>query len=533
MKNIVIVGGGTAGWLTALYANKNFPNDNITLIESDEIGILGAGEGTSTNFIDFIKYLDLDFTRLIKQTNATLKVGIKFTNWSNNNKYYYHGFGSKHNQDFGNYKHFIPEEQDIFLSDYTFPNALISEIDFNNTTDSENVFFKDLLEEDNFFQTMSEQNKVLFSVNESKIQGNGLMKKLNQYYRYALHFDARELAKFLSAVGASRGINRIEGKIVSLNSLENNDIESLVLESGQVLDSDFIFDCSGFSRLIIGKHFKSEWISFKDQLPMKKAIPFFIEIDKENIPPYTESIAMNYGWMWKIPLQHRYGCGYVFDSDYITQEEAVIEIEKFLGFEPKYPKENKGSFDFNPGCFNDVLINNVLCVGLSSGFIEPLEATSITQSIILLTRFFSNPALLLKRNQSVVDIFNKKYVEDSRYVVDFVQLHYFTNKTNTKFWSEFIEKNKISESLKHKMLLMNESVLLNEDTITMFAPDSYYAVANGLNLLNKENIKNHYKSLGFDQFIPKIKNKKNIKEGLEKSFLSHKDFLKYVGDLND
>ena len=121
----------------------------------------------------------------------------------------------------------------------------------------------------------------------------------------------------------------------------------------------------------------------------KKAIPFFLEMDKE-IPPYTEAIAMDYGWMWKIPTQDRYGCGYVYDSNYISDDDAIKEIENYLGFEPQYPRKEKGAFSFSAGCFEDIWIKNCLSVGLSAGFLEPLEATSIMQTIFALKRFMSD-----------------------------------------------------------------------------------------------------------------------------------------------
>jgi tryptophan halogenase len=492
MKNIVIVGGGSSGWITALYAQKNYPNDNIIVIESNEIGILGVGEGTQVNVVGFMKDLGISIEDLIKNTGSTLKSGTKFTNWSKDNDFYYHPFGGEPVDHGINFEEIVTKKYDPIID-------------------------------------VCENNKVMFSFTKNKEMSNNLLKNLNQHFRYAVHFDAKLLAKYLSTVGVLRGIKKIEGKIISINSKENKDIESLLLENSQVIKSDFIFDCTGFSRLIIQKHFNSNWISFSERLSMKKAIPFFLEIDKENIPPYTEAIAMNYGWMWKIPLQHRYGCGYVFDSDYITKEQAYLEIEQFLGFKPLYAKPDQGLIDFNPGCFEEILKNNVLAIGLSASFVEPLEATSINNFVTTLNSFFSNKSLMFSKEQEDIDNFNKKYVKEYEKIVDFIQLHYFTNKTNTLFWSEFREKNKVSFELNYKLFLMNNLYEIKNNVVQGFTGASYKIIGKGIHLLHKEKIKTFYSSN--NKKYLNLKNKKETKRF--NSFLTHSQFLKYLGGLND
>lgn len=518
MKNLVIVGGGTAGWLTAIYAKRTFQNYNVTLVESRDIGILGAGEGSTALFVDFLDYLEISVEDLVRSTKATIKSGIKFTGWSDKNEKYYHGFKIRSNS-------LAIDSLNSLDSTFKYPEVSLSNlISFYN---EENV------EDYDFVANVSEENKVLLNYNDNVPPFINTLSSFNKYANYSLHFDARILAEYLANFGISKGINYVEGKVVSLNSANSNDISSITLDNGIEINTDFIFDCSGFAKLIIGKHFNSEWISFKDKLPMKKAIPFFLDIDKDNIPPYTEAIAMNYGWMWKIPLQHRYGCGYVFDSDYISEDEAIKELEEFLGFEPHYPRKDKGSFNFDPGCFSSVLKNNVLAVGLSSGFVEPLEATSIMQAIILLKRLFTNPSLMFEQNKDAVDKFNSEYVEDCQEVSDFIQMHYLTDKTNTDFWKNFREKTPISESLKNKILILNSSLLLQKDCGGLFPSDSYYLVANGLNLLNRGNIIKQYNHLKLYELEETRINQKETQNNFKKSFLNHSDFLRVLGGLND
>jgi|688.fasta_scaffold63549_3 tryptophan halogenase len=518
MKNLVIVGGGTAGWLTAIYAKRTFPDHIITLVESRDIGILGAGEGSTAIFVDFLDYLEISVQDLIKEAKATIKSGIKFTGWSSDNDKYYHGFKIRSNS-------LAIDSLNSLDSSFKYPAVSLSNlISFYNN---------ERVEDYDFVANVSEQNKVLVNYNESVPPNPNTLLSFNKYANYSLHFDARILAEYLSNFGISKGINYVEGKVSDLHSLDGENISSISLENGISIDTDFIFDCSGFAKLIIGKHFKSQWISFKDKLPMKKAIPFFIDIDKDNIPPYTESIAMNYGWMWKIPLQHRYGCGYVFDSDYISEEEAIQEIEEFLGFEPNYPKKDKGSFNFEPGCFSTVLNKNVIAVGLASGFVEPLEATSIMQTIVLLKRLFTDPSLMFEPNQDMVDRFNSEYVSDCEEVADFIQMHYLTNKTNTDFWKNFKEKNLVSQSLEKKILILNNSLLLQEDSGTLFPSDSYYLVAKGLGLLSQDNMVKQYNYLNLSDLEDTRKNQKLTQKKFMNSFLSHSFFLKELGGLSD
>jgi tryptophan halogenase len=514
MKNFVVVGGGTAGWITALYMQKSFPDKNITLIESSEIGILGAGEGSTPSLIAFFDWVGIPVSEIIKNTGATLKSGIKFTNWSGDNKFYYHGF---------------PTEGTLFSKNlinssygvYDFPRVPISYI-IDEVENPNNVYKN---ETESF-----ENNKVPFVYGEGVSPDADRILHLNRHAGYSLHFDARKMAVFLEGVGKSRGIKVIDAKVNKLNSDKSGNITSIELDNNKIVISDFVFDCSGFARLIIGKHFNSEWTSFSDKLPMKKAIPFFLDIDKENIPPYTEAIAMKYGWMWKIPLQHRYGCGYVFDSDFISEEDAKLEIENFLGHTIESPK----TFSFNPGSFNKVWINNCLAVGLSAGFVEPLEATAIWQLIKQLRAFTINRNTVLNPNQEYIDIFNEKNLRGSLDVVDFLYLHYYTERNDTDFWKNFNTNNIMPDTLKRKLCLINNSVLENEDCgYENFESSSYYQVAIGNKIISKENLKNIYTNNYYQNISYINKAQQDIQKNISKIFMDHSEFLRYLGGLSD
>lgn len=514
--NIVIVGGGTAGWVTALYAKKMYPNENITLIQSPEIGILGAGEGSTPRLLNLFSFLDISLEELIKKTKSTIKVGIKFSNWSKDKDNYFHNFlNSK-----------------MFFSDYLTHESVdffkLPLLPYEKLLDIQNKSQSLVLNE------ILNNGNVPFSIDIAKNAENKMDKVLS-YSFYSIHFDAKLLAIFLSEIGTSRGIQLIEDDVVKIKTNKNNDIVELILKNKKNILTDFVFDCSGFSRLIIGKHYNSKWKSFSEFLPMKKALPFFIEMDKDSIPAYTEAIAMDYGWMWKIPLQHRYGCGYVFDSDYIDEDQAKEEIEKFLGFKPFYPRETKGAFSFNPGCFEEVWINNCLAVGLSSAFVEPLEATSLGQTVDLLQKFFTSKHLIFSNNKTEKKLFNKNYLTTTEEIVDFLCLHYVTNKDNSEFWKHFNKKNKKSKKLTNYLKLgknfnLKHSSFMGDEFFTL---ENYYEIIFGNKIFNKKHLtkikKEYFETNNLNYFNDKILHKKNV----AKNFISHKYFLKFMGGLND
>ena len=471
--NIVIVGGGTAGWLTALYAQKIFPEKNIILVESEEYGILGAGEGSTPNFVHFLKFLEISIVDLIKNCNSTIKNGIKFTNWSNEQDYYFHPFESKSE---------VSNDYNFLLNNHYIEN----DANFSHFCAS---FQDHSLKDYSFIEKISNQLKVPYIQNSETGQ-------LDLLSEIAVHFDAKLLANYLRSVGEQRGILVKEGIVQKIFSDADGYINKIKTNKEEIL-CDFIFDCSGFKKFIIGNYYKSSWKSHSKNLPAKKAIPFFLKID-ENIPPYTEAIAMNFGWMWKIPLQDRYGCGYVFDSDYISDEDAVKEIEKYLGFEPIYPRKDKGAFNFEAGCFESIWIKNCLAVGLSSGFIEPLEATSIMQQIVILQKFFSDKENITTKNDFIKKRFNQLYVNETQEIVDFLYLHYVTNKKNNNFWKNFIKNNKMPNRINYILNVCKEKVLIGKFDLydsLVFQTFSYYYILIGNKIINKENLKGSSKLL--------------------------------------
>ena len=501
-KNVVIVGGGSAGWLTALMAKKSYPKANVTLIESEEIGILGAGESTVPPLLQFFRHLEVPFPVLVKHCDATVKNGIKFTNWHNDNEFYYHGF--------------IPNEV-LLGSNSVSPKLLDTSPRFVSS-----FVLNDGLKEVEFSEKLSEEGKVPF-IFKSKNNKNPMLDYEN-IGQFAFHVNATKLASKLKEIGMDRGINIIEGKVKEVSLDDKQYIESLILENNETVLCDFVFDCTGFNRLIIGKKFNSKWKSYKDFLPSDSAIPFFIDMTEE-IPPYTECIAMKYGWMWKIPLQSRFGCGYVYDSSLISEDEAVKEIEEFLGFIPDYPRKNKGGFSFNAGSYEETWINNCVAIGLAGNFIEPLEATSLWTTSAQLLDFFATPNWILNNGQRVRDEFNRNTLRLNERIVEFLYLHYMTTRTDTEFWKKFSYSGAPKE-LKMKLDLWKERLPNRIDGDPMWQSDSWTSVASGQNMMDRSLAKMYLEYTDqyqvamdtYDTFI-------NYRDYRVSQCVGHRDFL--------
>ena len=477
IDNIVVIGGGSAGWFTALSAKRAFPKKNITVIESEKYGILGAGEGTTPDIIRLLTSLNIPVSRLIANTDCTFKNGIKFINWNGDGSedYFFHCFD-------------VLPDQYRWLHYSTDPYICAGTTEFMyGCTKGEK------LNEYDFFSKASMQNKVPFYLKENHVdmQGDPIYKYQDVGY-YALHFDAAKLAVFLRGIAEERGIKRIEGIVSKYTSDSTGDVKVLVLESGKEVFSDFIFDCSGF-RSFFPTSFETEWESYEQYLPTDSALPFFIPIEEgEEIPSVTQAIAMKYGWAWKTPLQSRYGCGYVYDSSYISEEKAREEIYEVFGseLETKYiwPRSGKGSFKFKAGHYKQPWRNNVISIGLSSGFIEPLEATSMWITSTSLGQIFGSPENLYSRDQRVVDDFNNFFCIMSDQILDFIYYHFMTVREDTEFWKYFT-KDRAPQGLQRMLNLMEAKYINRDDIIENYWPVSSWLKV-GISHRNKNIIEN-------------------------------------------
>ena len=465
-----VVGGGTAGWLTALYLRMVYPNPMITVIESKEIGILGAGEGSTPQLVEMFNELNIPITDFTKYARGTFKNGIKFTNWNGDNTHYYHGFGH--------------------VNDLTVRRNLYTKIPISLL---ELIGNGQNLDELDITALASERNAVKFLINsllDNKSQNP--IKHFSNIGGHSVHFNAVMLAEHLKNVGRKRNIKIIEDTVQKVNTDNEGNIISLKLEFHEKVDTDFVFDCTGFRHLFIGNHYKSEWKSYKDYLPANRALAFTIPISENdpNLPPYTEAIAMKYGWTWKIPVQDRFGCGYVFDSRRITDDDAKEEIDEMTGIDTDIPR----AFSYEPGSYNNTWIKNCVAIGLSSGFIEPLEATSIWATILNLRNFFFCSKGLTCKDQNQIDHFNKQGCVIAESILRFVQFHYLTKRKDTIFWKNFAEEYKICDYTQWLISKNRDVGMLTEDSFpdTLFPQSSWLSVGAGIKFFNQEEAKKLY-----------------------------------------
>ena len=309
----------------------------------------------------------------------------------------------------------------------------------------------------------------------------------------SMHFDAVLLAKYLKRIAVSRRIRYIDDEVDKVITDDDGYIEALQTVTGDTYETDFVFDCSGFKRLIIGKHFDAPWKSYKESLPTNKAMPFFIDHDNTKVPPYTEAIAMKYGWVWKIPVEGRFGCGYVYDSDLVSDEQILEEIKEMFGSDVESPR----TFEFEAGRYETPWVKNCIAIGLSAGFIEPLEATSIMTSIISLGLFIPNNLGNILKDDFYIQKYNKHITSVHDDTFNFVFLHYLTKREDTEFWNSFKDRptpeaiQKFLEECKHT--IPDKRFLTSISSIYEVA--SWFSVGKGLRIFNRDKAADLYSGI--------------------------------------
>lgn len=444
IENIVIAGGGTAGWMTAAALAKLLgKNLNITLVESDDIGTVGVGEATIPPIRTFHKLLGINEQEVMRATHATFKLGIGFEHWGQQDKQYIHSFGVTGKECWaGEFHHF-------------WLHGLRKGINFD---------FGDYCYE----LQAAKANKFALSKNTP--------------INYAYHLDATLYAKYLQEFSKKLGVTRIEGKIKQVTKdSQSGEINSITLNSGQVIEGDLFIDCTGFRGLLIEQALHTGFDDWSHWLPCDSAVAVQTKSISEPIP-YTRSIAHKHGWQWKIPLQHRVGNGLVYCSKYCSDEDAVnhltANIEGEMITEPRVIK-------FNTGRRRKGWNKNCVAFGLSSGFIEPLESTSIhliMSGIIRLLRLFPFEGI----RQSAIDEYNSKLDSELNAVRDFIILHYkASQREDSDFWLH-CKNMEIPISLSHKMQLFKDTGRVFLDDGDIFRVDSWTQVMLGQGIMPEQ-----------------------------------------------
>jgi tryptophan halogenase len=415
-EKITIVGGGSAGWMTAAFLIKAFPQKEIVLIESPNIPIVGVGESTLGGIRNYCSYLEVDIKDFLQYTNGSLKMSIKFTD------FYKEDAGSFH------YPFGMPyfSETNRGQYDWLIAKALNPELPIQ---DFVNAYFP--------AAALFEQNK--FSENR-----DGLFDNFSPLRDVALHFDSVKFGGWLrERYAIPRGVKHILGEVKNINTDEHG-ISSLILENGLEHKSDLYIDCTGWKSLLLSETLKEPFISYKNILPNNKAwatqLPY-LNKEKE-LEPFTNCTAISNGWVWNIPLWSRIGTGYVYSNDFVSEENALEEFKNHLcSSKMIFPRtkneiENLNFKDITMriGIHKRTWVKNVVAIGLSAGFIEPLESNglfTVHEFLWRLLKTLQRPEI----NQIEKDYYNAATMELFNGFAQFVSQHYaFTQRSETEYW---------------------------------------------------------------------------------------------------
>lgn len=454
---IVIVGGGTAGWLAALMVAKSQGDSHqITVIESSKIGIVGAGEGSTGYLTDIIQGNNWDYGcnegDFLRETSATVKLGIKHRDW----KHLGHEYIAPIDGTISN----------VVGTDYLLCHALVNDEPFHCASLDGYMIERSL----SSFYPNEEENKMI------------------NMHSHAYHFDAHKVGKYFKKV-CGESVACIDAQVEHIEVNETGFITSVKLDNGQSINGDFFIDCTGFARLF-GKRLGVGWKSYREHLPVNTALPFFLPHDEdEKIDPVTIAWAQSAGWMWMIPTQERWGCGYVFDDSFISPGDAVAEIESTLNREI----EPIRVLSFDTGRSETLWHKNCLFVGLAAAFAEPLEATSIHSTIIQLNTFVFQhlrDAIDETCNPASIAIYNKSMIKMYDDFKDFLNIHYMSpQRDDSEFWRWMQSGETMTESSR-LILELQKTRLLRESDLEQYpghAGSSLYNwILAGLGYITKE-----------------------------------------------
>lgn len=444
IKKVLIVGGGTAGWMCAsVLLHTLSKHYEIQLIESDEISTVGVGEATIPSILNFNALLGIEENEFMRKTQATFKLGIQFKNWGTLGGTYIHGFGGMAIDtglvDFHHY--WLKMFQDGKVSQLDDYSVNLLACKFNKFTRADAA-----------------------KVNTPQAQ-----------IRHAFHFDAGLYAKFLREYSEKLGVRRTEGKITSVSQHpESGFVTSVNMENGDVHEADLFVDCSGFRGLLIEQTLHTGYDDWSHWLPCDSALAVPCE-SVSPLVPYTRSTAHGAGWQWRIPLQSRIGNGHVFSSRFMSQDEAsAILLSNLDGPALADPRLIR----FTTGKRKKFWNKNVVAIGLASGFMEPLESTSIhliQRGIVRLTEFFPNQGF----NSADIDEFNRQSATEFEQIRDFIILHYHAaQRTDSEFW-RYCSTMDIPESLKHKIELFRSNGRVFQKNNETFGVSSWFQVMFG------------------------------------------------------
>ncbi len=446
LKRIVIVGGGTAGWMAAAALShvKKGHDVDITLIESEQIGTVGVGEATIPPFVDFNRLLEIDEREMLAETQGTFKLGIQFSNWGKQGDSYIHPFGNYGYEIDGNSFHHIWHSH----------------------------------------RQQGDKRPIQVFNLETMAAHFGKFARTEDYQRddlppmnYAYHIDATRYAQYLRGYSEKRGVVRREGRVadVALDSA-NGFVSSVTMDDGQVLEGDFFVDCSGFRGLLIEQTLETGYEDWSHYLPCNRAVALPCNRDDGSPPPpFTKATAHSAGWQWQVPLQHRNGNGHVYCSEFMEADEAH---DILVGNMAGKPTADPNFLRFVTGRRKKFWNKNVVALGLAAGFMEPLESTSIH----LINTGINKLVSLLSLDsvtQTQEDAFNRLTGKEYDKIRDFLILHYkATSRDDSDFWN-YCRTMDVPDSLKEKMDLFRLNGQIFREDDELFTETSWAAVMMG------------------------------------------------------
>ena len=491
IRDYVIVGGGTAGWMTAaaLAHILDAERVNVTLVESEAIGTVGVGEATIPSILTFNTMLGIDENDFVAKTNATFKAGIEFVNWGGLGESYLHPFG-----DFGPdietlplHHHWLRAKANGYSRDlYDF--ALMAKVAYKGR----------------FMRSPTSDKRSPFSA-----------------IHYAYQFDAGLYAAYLRDYAEARGVKRLEGRVTNVRQdAETGFVEGVDLEDGRAVDGEFFIDCSGFRGLLIEGALEAGYEDWRSHLPVDRAVALPCESAGDPIP-YTRATAHGAGWQWRIPLQHRTGNGHVYCSEFISDGDALQTLTDNLDgkptAEPKFLR-------FTTGHRRKFWSRNVLALGLSAGFMEPLESTSIHLIQNGIARLFK---LMPDRRflQGDIDEFNRRTLWEYERIRDFLVLHYVqTKRDDTEFWRH-AQTLPVSDSLQAKIDMFHGMGRVHREGTELFSESSWLAVMYGQGL-EPEGWDPIADRFDLDMVVSRLENVADVVDRASDAMPRHADFIR-------
>jgi 2-polyprenyl-6-methoxyphenol hydroxylase-like FAD-dependent oxidoreductase len=452
-QSFVIVGGGTAGWLAALMLRRALPEHcKITVVESSKIPVIGVGEGSTAVFRQMLKQLGFDEFEFLRETEATIKFGIRHKDWRRLGHHYDGPIDDPH---------LVLEPTQARAASY---------LDVFSCAAGRR------LADTHLFAYLLDQHKAPFA----KREGGGFVAM--GPYHHAYHFDQAKVGQWLRK--KAHGVETVDAQVTGVErDAESGKINALVSDAGAIA-GDFFIDCTGFRRTLISA-MGAKWISYANTLPVNRAMPFWLDVEEgEELTPFTTAWAQGAGWMWMIPTQKRLGCGYVYADQFLTPEQARAEIEAKLGRKI----EPRNDIKIDSGRLDKAWVGNCLALGLASSFLEPLEATSIHGTIVQLMAFLTFHTQCTPDDAEKYNEFAARQLDDFKL---FINAHYVSERRDTPFW-QAVADNFIAPETKARLKAWQSKMPGVEDFTPLpgqFAHTEqqlYYPVLDGLGLLNRK-----------------------------------------------